>query len=86
MNKWAYILIVLNTNELIKMINFCFIKSLHSVTFFSSLILCMSHMYIRKNRNVCWFMLRVIYAYLESHEKTCSHTSVSTYIMCDERA
>ena len=41
-------------------------------------MLCKSLMYNNKNMNVCWLILGVICEYLESHENTCSHTSVST--------
>ena len=37
-----------------------------------------SHMYIKKNKKVLRLIFLVILANRESHEKHCSHTSVST--------
>ena len=58
-------------------IQYCEIECLSSQVFF---LLCSSHRYNIQNIKFSLFIWRMIFAYLDSHEKVCSHISLFTYI------
>ena len=58
-------------------IQYCEIECLSSQVFF---LLCSSHRYNIQNIKFSLLIWRVIFAYLDSHEKVCSYISLFTYI------